>query len=362
MINMIIYPSTNVFRNVIQEVSKSTYFKGVDENGEAMYYDRHEVTLPKIVFKGTVKIHGTQGAIAYNDTDGYWAQSRKNIVTIDNDNYGFSFFVHSLGNDVLDKLFKKSKTLVDTSQNSIVLYGEFFGSNIQKGVAVTGLDKMFAIFGVKVKPFDENIESYWLNFDDCDISSDVHPKVFNIETFGTYELEIDFEDPKGSQNKLIELTEEVEKECPVGAYFGRKLGIDNTVGEGIVWSSYFLDKNGNSTILRFKVKGEKHSSSKVKKLASVDVEKLNNIKEFVEYAVTENRLNQGINELFLSKNIEIDRTKIRDFVIWVKNDVIKEEMDTLVSNNLEIRDVVGGLSKKSASWLIEYMDKQIFGE
>ena len=47
-----------------------------------------------------------------------------------------------------------------------------------------------------------------------------------------------------------------------------------------------------------KVKGEKHSSSKVKKLASVDVEKLNSIKDFVDYAVTESRLEQVKNPWF----------------------------------------------------------------
>jgi hypothetical protein len=42
-----------------------------------------------------------------------------------------------------------------------------------------------------------------------------------------------------------------------------------------------------------KVKGAKHSSSKVKTLAKVDVVKLENAKAFVEYCFTESRLNQG---------------------------------------------------------------------
>jgi hypothetical protein len=68
--------------------------------------------------------------------------------------------------------------------------------------------------------------------------------------------------PQLVQNTLSELTMAVEEECPVAKAFGFS-------GVGIVWSV-----NVNGTIHRFKVKGELHSSSKVKTLASVDVEKL----------------------------------------------------------------------------------------
>lgn len=56
------------------------------------------------------------------------------------------------------------------------------------------------------------------------------------------------------------------------------------------------------------MKGEKHSASKVKTLAAVDPERLVNITEFVEYAVTENRLEQG------TQKVGLDRTKIDEFV------------------------------------------------
>jgi hypothetical protein len=67
--------------------------------------------------------------------------------------------------------------------------------------------------------------------------------------------------PQLVQNTLSELTMAVEEECPVA-----KAGFQVLVK--VVWSV-----NVNGTIHRFKVKGELHSSSKVKTLASVDVEK-----------------------------------------------------------------------------------------
>jgi predicted restriction endonuclease len=92
------------------------------------------------------------------------------------------------------------------------------------------------------------------------------------------------------------------------------------------------------------VKGEKHSSSKVKKLASVDVEKLNSIKDFVDYAVTESRLEQGLGE------IGLDMKKTGEFLKWIKQDVFKEESDTLKENNLEMKDIGKELSNKARKW------------
>ena len=48
------------------------------------------------------------------------------------------------------------------------------------------------------------------------------------------------------------------------------------------------------------MKGTKHSVSKVKTLAPVNVEKLNSIQEFVDYSVTRVRFEQGLSEVFSS--------------------------------------------------------------
>jgi hypothetical protein len=93
------------------------------------------------------------------------------------------------------------------------------------------------------------------------------------------------------------------------------------------------------------VKGEKHSSSKVKTLAAVDVEKVNSIKEFVDYAVTESRFNQGIEKTF-PNNEPIDVKKMGALIKWVTDDIIKEEIDTMKASNLEPKDVNKYVSTK----------------
>src|SRR5690606_12047119 len=113
--------------------------------------------------------------------------------------------------------------------------------------------------------------------------------------------------PELAQNYLISLTEQGEEECPVAKSFGI-----SGIGEGIVWSCEYQD-----SVYRFKVKGEKHSATKVKKLAEVDVEKIQSIDSFVEYACTENRLNQAIEQVFTSTSTEPDKKNTGDFIKWI---------------------------------------------
>jgi len=126
------------------------------------------------------------------------------------------------------------------------------------------------------------------------------------------------------------------------------------VGEGVCYEGYFKDCR-----YIFKVKGEKHSSSKVKKLAEVDVEKINSIKEFASYVVTENRLNQAIEQVFTCNSIEPDRKHTGDFLKWIANDVAKEEMDTLVENGFEPNDVMPYVKEHARKWFFAELDKNI---
>jgi hypothetical protein len=234
----------------------------------------------------------------------------------------------------------EQKTGVDWSNNTISIYGEWCGGNIQKGVGITNLPKSFFIFGVKITPHvDSNdleavkknpaywVDSTYLNFPEV--------KIYNITDYPTYEMEIDFNMPQLVQNKLSELTIAVEEECPVAKAFGF-----SGVGEGIVWACEY-----KGVVHRFKVKGEKHSASKVKTLAAVDVDKLNSIKEFIDYAVTESRFNQGLEKTFINGE-PIDVKRMGDLIRWVVNDVIKEELDTMAASNIEPKDVNKYVSAK----------------
>ena len=327
------FPSIDQYRNVIATLNRQVTFKGLDANGDAIY-DPNTVK-PTIKFKGSVKLHGTNAGVCYNSVDGMWAQSRENIITPQNDNAGFAFFVET-NKEVFMNLFDQVKKRydIDTNIYTIALYGEWAGKGIQSGVAISQIDKSLFIFGLKIaKPGDESFTAYWL---DSAFLESPENRIYNIEKFETYEIDIDFNAPQLQQNVLAEITNNVEKECPVGKSFGV-----SGVGEGVVWIAEYGGINH-----RFKVKGEKHSVSKVKTLAAVDTEKINSAIEFTNYAVTENRFNQAIEKVFGSEN-KMDVKKLGDFIKWMVNDIQKEELDTMAANNLEPKDVNKYISNKT---------------
>jgi hypothetical protein len=327
------YPKIEQFRNTVANINRQVNFVGLDDSGEPIY--DHSIPKPVLTFKGTVKLHGTNAGVSYNTQEGLWAQSRENIITPTQDNAGFAFFVESNKDEFLRLIqLVCLKEKVAPSEFTISIYGEWCGGNIQKGVGISNLEKSFFIFGVKIsKPEDDTFNAYWV---DSSYLKSTENKIYNIEDYTTYTIDVDFNMPQLVQNKLSEITEQVELECPIAKAFGH-----SGVGEGVVWSCEY-----KGTVHRFKVKGEKHSVSKVKTLASVDTEKLGSIQEFIEYSVTQNRFNQGIEKVFGTPD-KVDIKQMGELIRWMVNDVTTEEMDTMVKNNLEPKDVNKYISNKT---------------
>ena len=319
------FPKIGQFRQVVKNVRETTAFQGLDEGGlPILDYNKPQ---PTVTFYGTVKLHGTNAGVCYDPCTGdLYAQSRSRVINIDKDNAGFAFFVESHK----DFLTEYSKQYV-SGDDLVTVFGEWCGGSIQKGVAINGLPKMFVVFAVKVG-------DVWVNT--SKIKGTSHETgMYTVNNFPTYSLDIDFNNPDLSVPELQRITLAVEEECPVGLAFGVK-----GVGEGVVWK----DSTGNI----FKVKGEKHSASKVKKLADVDVEKINSVNEFVEYAVTESRLEQGIDVVFTQASLDVDIKMLGDFLKWVMRDIVSEEIDTLKENNLEPKDVGKGVSQAAHQWFM----------
>ena len=327
------YPKTAQYRTVIKDISERISFVGLDEDGNAIF--DHSIKKPVLKFKGTVKIHGTNAGVSYNSEHGMWAQSKNDIITPEKDNFAFAFFAHS-NEDFFSSAIKEfaNNNGIDLSVYTVTVYGEWAGEGVQKGMGISHEPKSFFVFGVKVsKPGDEDFKSFWV--DASEFPRDEDNRIYHVDDFGVFEIDIDFNMPGLVINELADMTIEVENECPVAKKLGH-IGI----GEGIVWSVVFKDET-----YRFKVKGEKHSATKVKKLVKVDVEKLNSIKEFVEYAMTENRFEQALQTVFVEEDIDVKR--MGDFIRWCINDITSEEMDTMVENGLEPKDVNKHISAKA---------------
>lgn len=304
------------FRNIVKSVRDTCSY--------------HNEPLPVLSFSGTVKLHGTNAGVGITSKGEIFCQSRSRIITPEDDNFGFANYVKD--NKEYFEFFL-NYICHEAEVDSCIIYGEWCGSNIQKGVALSELGKMFVVFDGKGLLEDSYTETS-LNVELLDF--DERHNVYSAYDFPVYKCVIDFNNPEEVVNKLTSITEEVEKECPVGKHFGV-----SGVGEGVVWKTTFKGDQ-----LRFKVKGEKHSVSKVKKLANVNPEVVESIKAFVDYAVTDNRLEQGLLE------VGLDQKNIGKFIGWVNKDIYEEEKDVLEKNNLTMKQVGSKIADKARNFYL----------
>lgn len=340
-----VYHSTSQFRDVIRAVTDRTRYIGRDENGQVMYDPVKE--LPTVQYKGTVKVHGTNGSLIKFADGRIYRQSKSRILDITHDNSGF---FEAMATVPVEVLFNKVEEIFTAKTGKEVKYpieiaGEWAGKSIQSGVAVSNVDKFFMIFGVNVGMDNADEADYgWQALTDYATVELPEKRIFNSLRFGMWTVNINFNRPQDIQNTLVELTNQVEAECPVGKALG-EIGI----GEGLVWVPV-AQELAKHTGLWFKVKGEKHSVSKVKTIAAIDPEKVASVDAFVEYACTENRMNQGIQEI--GKDIK----KTGDFLGWLNRDIFKEEADVLAENGLTMKDVGRAISEIARKYYMANLD------
>ena len=177
-------------------------------------------------------------------------------------------------------------------------------------------------------------------------------RIFNIMDYKTWEIDIDFARPDIAQAQMVKWVEEVGAQCPVGKAFGAE-----GYGEGIVWIP--IEDGWRTSKLMFKTKDERHATSKVKTLAAVDVEAMNTLHEFVDASVTENRLEQGLQNLVREQLKPFDMTSMGDFIRWVFNDVVREEADTIVASGLDPKKLGGPIANKARPWYINKLNSQM---
>lgn len=321
------FHSIEQFRTIARAVSDKATFVSKNEDGTV---NRNPAALlPTLSFKGKVKIHGTNLSIVLTKDGEYYAQSRERIMELTSDNAGSCMY--SLANkNIFEPLLKVH--LID-GVKAIAVYGEWAGQSIQKGVGVSNLEKSFFVFGLK--QINEDGSHIWLK--DISIFNDPSINLFNIDMFQSFNIDIDFNAPERAINTIADWVLEVERECPVAKYFGFE-----GIGEGVVF---------NCGEFTFKAKGEKHSASKVKAHISVDVESIESIRKFVEYAVTENRLEQAVKAVTDDSN-EPTMKVVGAFLSWINKDILKEEADTIIANELDVKNVSKSVSTKARNWFM----------
>jgi hypothetical protein len=370
------------FKDINHDVKHKFRFQGLDADGTPIYGDN---PLPTIPFVGQVKLHGTNGSIMRLGTGhkhgqksaGDWVfQSKEREVSIGSDNMGFAAAMTALAQtseletfylSVLRDTFpEESVVSQEFERHTHILYGEWCGQGIQAGVGITQLPKMFVVFTVaRVHAETNEMGERVVEFFDPVLDRSRFTEEVSRETglwvatdFPTFHIEIDFNNPAPAVERLDALTDEVDKKCPVAAHFGVE-----GIGEGIVWKPAVTEVDGvdlNNSGFWFKVKGDKHQHTKNKgsKGTEIDFEKLASVAEFVEATVTDVRLNQAWDHL-VTNGFPLAKASTGEFVKWMVNDILVEEVGMLRESGIEPGEVKGPIGKAASSWFFRRLNQEL---
>lgn len=322
---MLKFPSIDSIAHVFKYVrSRNNWHLGRNEP---------EKFIRRVDYIGSTKLHGSNGSIAVNlETGEVEAFSRERPLTVDSDNYGFAFWVAANREAIYN--FAKSRF----SDGVVRFYGEWVGRGIQKGVAVSELEKHFVCFMVH---FDgafffpgvyENSPFRWI--------AETH-------LFG---ITLDFSegaDNTGALNDIEKLTNAVEAECP----WGKMHNVSGT-GEGIVWMPV-SNNLAQDTSLWFKSKGLKHKNpDKDGKKITIDPTVVEGINKLIENILPEWRLEQGIS--YLKENgMSVDAKFTGEYIKWIHKDILKECTEEIAANGYEWRQVNGPVSTKARAYFLK---------
>lgn len=320
------FPSIDQFRHAVRAERDAACFEG-REPGVRRYV-------------GTVKLHGTNAGIEMSEDGTIRYLSRSRIIKPGDDNAGFATHMSNHEDAIEDILQDIGGKYCESGKGeTVTIFGEWCGQGIQKGVGINSQEKMFVVFAILAG-------GRWLspNLARRNLSA----RIFNVCDFQTWEMDIDFSRPELAQNKLIDLTMAVEAECPVAKSFGY-----SGIGEGVVWKPADGDQ---SSKYWFKVKGEKHSTSKVAILAEVDVEAFRKKDELVAAIVTTARLEQGLELQTGLFGRKLEMPEIGHFLRWVFNDVIKEESDRIEASGFQGKELGKPISDIAKRFYMKALD------
>ncbi len=335
--------SIGKFTDVIDTVKWKTFYIGDDDEGNLLYDETKK--LPTLTFKGTTKIHGSFAGIKW-DGENIIAMSKESVITPQKDNAGFAMMVEG------EKEFWKEMLIgIEGDFQEISIMGEVAGPRIQKGVGINLLpEKSFFMFGIKYLVKGE--EKYkWAELPEyiLGVIAKQGPKnVYSLHDFKTWEINVDFNNPKEALKTLDEIMNEVDKLCPVAESLGY-VG----VGEGNVWISTYKDER-----LIFKIKGESHSKvNKIRQPKEKDPREQEKL-DFAEKVVTK-RLRQAVQEVCDTNNGgKLTMKDLGSIIKWVINDVIKEEALMFKESNFSVKDV----NKYISAIVVSYVKQEIEDE
>lgn len=286
--------------------------------------------IPSLTFSLTEKGHGTNAAVCYNKTAGIWVQSRNRFISPHDDNAGCAFAVEQhieTWLTIIEKLATEYR--IDLTSNSIYLYGEWIGGNIQSNSALGGLEKhymLFEYFGVA--SIGTTYIDRWLPTNGTEAPK---ANIINVTNYFYRQLIIDFNDLEDYTDYFKVIVDDIEKSSPLGEAFGV-----TRIGEGIVGSTLFMGE-----LYQFKVKGLEHT--RTNKMPKQQKQPISNYLIDIAYKVVpEWRLEQ------IHKEVCPNAADMRDIGGYIKaviRDIKKEEQDVFNDEGITFSSIGAEVTK-----------------
>ena len=305
-----------------------------------------------VSYRAKVKLHGTNAGIKISQ-EGVTALSRTSVLSLDSDNAGFARWV-----------YERQATIAKLAPlaGALVLFGEWCGPGIQKGVAVNLLKaKVFAVFaarlvdhpgvidflddpetlsrltqvipGCYVLPWYQDGEAYMVNWAASDEA--LQP---TLDRINQHVLAVEECDPWVRNTFGVEGTGEglVFYPVPSGA----------EADEPSLGSDYKRFSN-----LCFKAKGEKHHACAVTRTAPAQASATvtRNAADFASLVVTGARLEQGLSVVCGGS---FDPKKTGVFLAWLTADVLKECNAELACSGLDAKTAQKAVSDAARQWYV----------
>lgn len=281
------------------------------------------------MYKAKIKLHGTNAGIRVDSDGTVTALSRSAILTPESDNAGFAKWVAEH-----EDSFRTSAP----TTGSIVIYGEWAGPGIQKGVAINAIPRrIFAVFGVRVVGQERN---FIFEPNELEKLCPTFDGIYVLPWFNSGEsFKIDLTAPAEKIESILDrINAHVASVEACDPWVTSVFGVRG-VGEGLVFypvdpKESLGDEYTSFSNLCFKAKGDQHKVIAKSKPVQADPTVVENVANFAKLVVTPARIEQGV-RVVNDGEFVYDTKKLGEFMKWLNADILKETKNEIEASGLD---------------------------